>query len=274
MLTSLDIDQYFMRTDSSGSMAFLADALGSTVGLVNSAGSIATSYSYEPFGNVTVSGTPNANSYQFSGRENDGTELYFYRARYYNSMLQRFISEDPMDFAAGDTSLFGYVNEDPTNSGDYSGLCRKDPCADTDAVSFVRSHWSDAAKIASAIEVPTENVLGIAAEESGYGTSRIALEDDNFFGIHANPKALPPFATRSDSTADGPVATFDSFYDSGRSFDAKFGGDVHGLSNPIDFTNALILAHFNTENKSFGTLLPSVIEMVRRRIHCHVRLIG
>ncbi len=38
LLTGLGIDEYFTRSDARGTMAFLADALGSTVGLVNSAG--------------------------------------------------------------------------------------------------------------------------------------------------------------------------------------------------------------------------------------------
>ena len=87
MLTGLGIDEYFARTDSSGTMAFLRDALGSTIGLVNSAGGIDTSYTgacpersrREPFGNTTISG-PSANAFQFTGRENDGTGLYFHRA--------------------------------------------------------------------------------------------------------------------------------------------------------------------------------------------------
>ncbi|MFZ0889418.1 MAG: hypothetical protein WA005_13270, partial [Candidatus Binataceae bacterium] len=39
-----------------------------------------------------VGGTANANSYQFIGRENDGTGLYFYRARHYSPTVQRFIA--------------------------------------------------------------------------------------------------------------------------------------------------------------------------------------
>ena len=41
----------------------------------------------------------NANPYQFTGRENDGTGLYFYRARYYSPTFQRFIAQDPLDQA-------------------------------------------------------------------------------------------------------------------------------------------------------------------------------
>jgi RHS repeat-associated protein len=121
LLTGLGIDEYFTRTDSSGTMAFLSDALGSTVGLVNSAGGVGTSYAYQPFGATTVSGT-NGNPYQFTGRENDGTGLYFYRARYYSPTFQRFIAQDPIGFRGGDANLYAYVFNDPVNLLDPLGL--------------------------------------------------------------------------------------------------------------------------------------------------------
>ncbi|MBF6560626.1 MAG: hypothetical protein IVW56_10065 [Candidatus Binataceae bacterium] len=45
LMTGLDIDEYFTRTDTATS-TFLSDALGSTVGLVGAGGTIATSYTY------------------------------------------------------------------------------------------------------------------------------------------------------------------------------------------------------------------------------------
>jgi len=121
LLTGLNIDEYFTRTDSGGTMAFLSDTLGSTIGLTNSAGALATNYTYQPFGAATTSGTANTNSYQFTGRENDGTGLSFYRARYYSPAYQRFISQDPIGFAAGDSNLYGYVTNSPTDFTDPSG---------------------------------------------------------------------------------------------------------------------------------------------------------
>jgi RHS repeat-associated protein len=49
------------------------------------------------------------NAFLYTGWENDLTGLYYYRARYYHPTLQRFISEDPIEFAGGDVSLYGYV---------------------------------------------------------------------------------------------------------------------------------------------------------------------
>jgi RHS repeat-associated protein len=121
LLTGLNIDEYFTRSDASGAMNFLTDALGSAVALTDSAGNINTSYSYEPFGNVSLTGS-SANPYQFTGRENDGTGLYFYRARYYSPTLQRFVAQDPILFRGGDANLYGYVMEDPTSGLDPYGL--------------------------------------------------------------------------------------------------------------------------------------------------------
>jgi RHS repeat-associated protein len=56
-----------------------------------------------------------------SGRENDGTGLYFYRARYYDPTLQRFISEDPIGFGGGQANLYAYVGNSPLNMIDPTG---------------------------------------------------------------------------------------------------------------------------------------------------------
>jgi RHS repeat-associated protein len=81
-------------------------------------------YTYEPFGNTTVSGASSTKLFQYTGRENDGTGLYYYRARYYHPILQRFISEDPIGFVGGDVNLYGYVLNDPMDFRDPWGLIR------------------------------------------------------------------------------------------------------------------------------------------------------
>jgi RHS repeat-associated protein len=66
-------------------------------------------------------GQPNTNSFKFTGREDDGLGLYYYRARYYSPTLQRFISTNPIGFTSGDTNLYSYVGNSPTNFTDPSG---------------------------------------------------------------------------------------------------------------------------------------------------------
>jgi len=95
LLTSVGIDEFFTRTDSLGTMALLTDALGSTLALADSTGTVQTQYTYEPFGQTTTTGTANSNSFQYTGRENDDTGMYYYRARYYSPAFQRFVGEDP-----------------------------------------------------------------------------------------------------------------------------------------------------------------------------------
>ena len=86
------VDETFARSDSSGSFIPLQDGLGSTIALVDNAGNLATTYSYDPFGNTTVSGSLSSNHFQDTGRGNDLNGLYDYRARYYSPLLGRFIS--------------------------------------------------------------------------------------------------------------------------------------------------------------------------------------
>ena len=79
-------------------------------------------YTYDPFGAVTATNTGFANPFQFTGRENDGlAHLFYYRARYYHSTLQRFISEDPIGLAGGDANLYAYVANQPTLFRDPMG---------------------------------------------------------------------------------------------------------------------------------------------------------
>ncbi len=64
-------------------------------------------------------------AFQYTGRESDGTGLYYYRARYYHPRLQRFVSEDPIGLLAGDPNLYAYVGNSSVNYVDPLGLDRK-----------------------------------------------------------------------------------------------------------------------------------------------------
>jgi RHS repeat-associated protein len=119
------IDEFFSRTDSTGSYIPITDALGSVLALANSSGTIVTQYSYDPFGG-TSGGGGNSNPAQYTGRENDSNGLYYYRARYYSPSMHRFVSQDPLGFASRSTNLYAYVSDSPTNLRDPSG---KSPCA-------------------------------------------------------------------------------------------------------------------------------------------------
>ncbi len=64
-----------------------------------------------PFGNVSISVEASDNHFQYTGRENDGSGLYYYRARYYSPELQRLIGEDPIGLKGGDVNFYAYEIE-------------------------------------------------------------------------------------------------------------------------------------------------------------------
>ncbi len=126
------LDEVFTRTDAVGAWGPLFDGLGSTLALADSTGTLQTQYTYEAFGKTTTSGSSNGNTSQYTGRENDGTGLYYYRARYYSPSLQRFVSEDPIGLLGG-INLYGYVGNDPVSYTDPFGLKPKNPGDDADS---------------------------------------------------------------------------------------------------------------------------------------------
>ena len=120
LLTGLHVDEFFQRTDTSGPANFLTDALGTTIALTGSTGGTLVQYYYDPYGEVTMTGS-SSNPYQFTGRENDGTGLYYYRARYYDPSIGRFVSEDPIGFGGGN-NFYLYAEDNPALLVDPFGL--------------------------------------------------------------------------------------------------------------------------------------------------------
>jgi RHS repeat-associated protein len=118
------IDEKLRFERSGEARYFLSDHLGSTEALTDASGRITSDTGYDSFGNAN--GDP-ATRYRFTGREFDElTGLHYYRARWYDADLGRFISEDPIGFAAGDVNLYGYVENDPVNGTDPTGLYEED----------------------------------------------------------------------------------------------------------------------------------------------------
>jgi RHS repeat-associated protein len=118
-LNGLALDEKLRQTTSTGSLYFLTDHLGSTRLLSDSAGNIVEQSNYDSFGNSAGSALTR---YGYTGRERDeDTGLLYYRARFYDPELGRFLSEDPLQFAAGDINLYVYVHNRPTSLIDPFG---------------------------------------------------------------------------------------------------------------------------------------------------------
>ena len=131
------LDEVFMRTDANV-RTFLAGGVGSTIALTDPTGAVATQYTYEPFGNTSSSGSASNNTVQFTGRENDGSGLYFYRARYYAPNIGRFISADPQEDGP---NVYAYVGNSPLTFIDPAGLVQLDYQANYKHVGFWDVFW-------------------------------------------------------------------------------------------------------------------------------------
>ncbi len=115
------IDNKLKMYRSGAARYFITDHLGSTNGWATPGGGLsASTAAYDGFGNV-VTNLPTR--YRYTGREYDSfTGLHYYRARWYDSQIGRFISEDPIGFAGGDVNLYCYVWNNPLTYKDPYGL--------------------------------------------------------------------------------------------------------------------------------------------------------
>jgi RHS repeat-associated protein len=124
IVTGLDIDEAFGRTKGTAKTEYLTDRLGSTLALSDANANSSTSYSYEPYGKATQSGLADDNARAFTGREDDGSGLLYYRARYYDPASGKFMTEDPLGIMSGDINLYRYVGGDPLDWTDPMGRTR------------------------------------------------------------------------------------------------------------------------------------------------------
>jgi len=135
------------------------DGLGSVVALTDEQGNVVESYNYSPFGTLVPEGIASPylapakerihnyfppsrrNTITYTGREYESdSSLYFYRARYYDSKVGRFLSKDPLSLGGSSsgggcatcgTSIsvgapmwshpYVYVENNPVNYTDPTG---------------------------------------------------------------------------------------------------------------------------------------------------------
>ncbi len=122
-LRSLNIDEAFAILRQDGAHFSISDPLGSTVAVTDQAGNPVVQYTYAPFGETSSTHPAFPNAFQYTSRENDNLAgLYYYRARYYAPLLQRFLSEDPTRPGGGDWNLYVYAADNPTYWTDPTGL--------------------------------------------------------------------------------------------------------------------------------------------------------
>lgn len=81
------------------------------------------SYTYDSFGKIRLhKGNKSRNTFTYTGRQYDReTGLYYYRNRYYDPKIGRFLTQDPLGTVDG-YNLYTYVKNNPVNFMDPFGL--------------------------------------------------------------------------------------------------------------------------------------------------------
>ena len=117
-----NIDEPLAILRSSTTSYYEADGLGSVTSLSNAAGALTETYTFDSFGKTTNSTGSLANPFQYTAREFDSeTNLYFFRARYYDPAAGRFLNEDPVHFDGGN-NFYLYDDNGPIDFTDPWGL--------------------------------------------------------------------------------------------------------------------------------------------------------
>ena len=120
-------------TTGGNTYRYITDQLGSVRLVVDaSTGTVAQRLDYDGFGRIIRDTSPGFQPFGFAGGLYDPqTGLTRYGSRDYDPNTGRWLSKDPLGFAAPGTNFFGYVLGDPVNLYDQSGLCPAcKPCDD------------------------------------------------------------------------------------------------------------------------------------------------
>jgi RHS repeat-associated protein len=114
------IDEHLARYDVATSLYYQLDGLYNVIDVTDSTGQLVSNRQYNAWG--APDGGSLDDGYSFTGREWDSSiGLYYYRARYYDPVVKRFISEDPIGLSGG-INLYRYVLNAPQNLTDAFGL--------------------------------------------------------------------------------------------------------------------------------------------------------
>ena len=97
----------------------IADVRGSIIAHASRDGTSLATNRYEIYGKPSTS---NTGRFQYTGQVWLGEiGLYYYKARFYDPDIRRFLTPDPIGYAAG-MNMYAYVNGDPVNLVDPTGL--------------------------------------------------------------------------------------------------------------------------------------------------------
>ncbi|MCY2987768.1 MAG: putative Ig domain-containing protein [Planctomycetota bacterium] len=118
------IDQLIAQyAPGTGTIWALTDHLGTVPDIVGPTGQVINRIAFSAFGQVLRQTNPaSPNRYLFTSREFGRVlSMYYYRTRFYNANVGRFVSQDPTGFEAMDADLYRFVGNGPLNALDPLG---------------------------------------------------------------------------------------------------------------------------------------------------------
>jgi RHS repeat-associated protein len=106
-----NIDQVLAEETNTAQVVWaLADHQGTLRDWLTNTGTVQKHIRYDSFGRITSQVGTLSNRFWYTGREWDSEiGLYYYRARYYDPSVGRFVGEDPIGFGGLDPNLYRYV---------------------------------------------------------------------------------------------------------------------------------------------------------------------
>lgn len=122
-----NVDEPLAQLSAGATSYYESDGLGSLTTVTSSSGTLAATYLYDGFGKLTNSSGSLQNPFRYTAREFDSeTTLYYYRSRYYDPAIGRFISEDQVGMVGG-IDFYSYVHNSTPNLTDPFGTCPEPP---------------------------------------------------------------------------------------------------------------------------------------------------
>jgi RHS repeat-associated protein len=156
------------------------DGVGNTVAITDASETVVNSYDYSPFGMILTESEIFAQPFKFVGKLGvmaEANGFYYMRARYYDPVVGRFISEDPLGFDGGDVNLYVYGSNNPLLVVDPWGMKLKVP-----SFSQVWPNSTMVAPIADIVLGSYETSQGIV---SGIGAAVLTLSGPETWPIAA-----------------------------------------------------------------------------------------
>ncbi len=156
--------KHIAKIEGSNKYYYHPDPLGSPLVITMEEGPLARivkQYKYRAFGELKYESGIYYDNHKFTGKEEDGTGLYYYGARYYDKSLGRWISPDPASYPS-DLRL-----NDPQSFNPYV-YCRNNPLKYVDPDGR-RIFWKGTTKVPTEAEKYEESleILILSIEQEG-----------------------------------------------------------------------------------------------------------